>query len=146
MSRNDGFRVLALAVAGGFLGGVVGRWWPPPVAFAQAAATPPAQVVRAERFEVVDKDGKRRGRFDALPNGTVRLLLYDTEGKIRTGLLVAANGAPGLQFWGPNDQVAAVYADSVTLLDPDGQPRARLAPAPSLTLYNADGRPSWSAP
>ena len=145
MSRKDRFLVLALALAAGFLGGAGGRWWTLPAVFAQDAPQP-AQTVRAERFEVVDKEGKRRGRFDALPNGAVRLLLYDTNGKLRTGLIVAANGTPGLQFWGPNDQVAAVYADSVTLLDPDGQPRARLASSPNLTLYNAEGRPVWAAP
>ena len=58
-------------------------------------AAAPAAVVRAERFEVVDKQGQRRGRLDALPNGTVRLLLYDTAGKLRTGLIVAANGSTG---------------------------------------------------
>jgi hypothetical protein len=113
-----------------------------------AQGTPvPAQVVQAQRFDVVDKDGKRRGRFDALPNGTVRLLLYDSEGKLRTGLLVASNGVPGLQFWGPNDQVAAVYGESATLLDAAGQPRARLAATtPGLTFYNPEGRSVWAAP
>jgi hypothetical protein len=144
MSRRELGLVLALAATAGFVGGGAGRWWAAPTVLAQGGAAP--ELVQAQRFEVVDKEGKRRGRFDALPNGAVRLILYDGENKTRTALLVAANGTPGLQFWGPHDQVNAVYADSVTLLDSSGQPRARLAPSPGLTLYGAEGRAIWAAP
>ena len=150
MTRKQFALILLFAVLGGALGGgVVARLRMARPAFAQAAADP-LQVVRAQRFEVVDEEGKRRGRFDSLPNGAVRLVFYDNDGKVRTGLLVATNGAPGLQFWDQNNKPVSVFSDSVTLLDPDGQPRARMSVSahgnPAITLYDEEGKVAWSAP
>ena len=150
MTRKHFALILLLALFGGVLGGaVMTRLLMVRPAFAQTAAEP-LQVVRAQRFEVVDQDGKRRGRFDSLPNGAVRLVFYDNDGKVRTGLLVATNGAPGLQFWDQNNKPVSVFSDSVTLLDPDGQPRARMSVSahgnPAITLYDEEGKVAWSAP
>lgn len=150
MTRKQFSVILLLAVAGGMAGGAaITRLLAARPAFAQAAAEP-LQVVRAQRFEVVDEEGKRRGRFDSLPNGAVRLVFYDNEGKVRTGLLVATNGAPGLQFWDKNNKPVSVFSDSVTLLDPAGQPRARMSVSahgdPAITLYDEEGKVAWSAP
>jgi hypothetical protein len=150
MSRTQFALTAVLAIGGGAIGGaVMTRLCIPRMALAQAAPES-VQVVRAQRFEVVDEAGKRRGRFDSLPNGAVRLVFYDNEGKIRAGLLVATNGTPALQFWDRNSKPVSVYSDGVTLLDGDGEPRARMSVSssgnPAITLYDEEGKVSWSAP
>src|SRR5215510_1620298 len=64
-----------------------------------------ASVVRAERFEVVDKDGKLRATLGIGPEGASGLVmpdglvLTDKNGQPRASLGLAADGAPGLMLY-----------------------------------------------
>jgi hypothetical protein len=53
---------IALALAAGFVGGGVSRFWPPAPVHAQVQVPPPAEV-RAEKFVLVDQNGVARGVF-----------------------------------------------------------------------------------
>jgi hypothetical protein len=127
-------------------------------------------VVRAERFEVVDKDGKLRATLGigaegatglVLPDG---LVLTDKNGQPRASLGLAADGAPGLMLYDPGLRyrvaldVAPDGAPALALAGKEGRTRAELIlpteGGPGLVLYDpglhprmtldvsADGTPS----
>jgi hypothetical protein len=51
-------------------------------------------VVRAERFEVVSKEGKVAASIAAEPDGTTAVRLYDKKGRERTVIAINADGDP----------------------------------------------------
>src|SRR5262245_31109035 len=85
MSRQQHGLTVALALTSGLLGGVVSSQFlvGTPV-FAQKAPRE-RQVIRAEKFEVVDKDGKVRGELGLRHDGVPILRLYDEDGSPRVG-------------------------------------------------------------
>lgn len=74
---------------------------------ARAAPAVP-EAISAQRFVLVDATGKQRGVFEAA-EGTARLALNNTDGKVVARLAIAADGNP-----------------EVGLLGADGRPRFRI--------------------
>ncbi len=65
------------------------------------------QIVRAERFEVVDIYG-RKGAIFGMSNGIPHVILYDKKKKIRSLWTLDADGSPMLRSWGPDGQTPFV--------------------------------------
>jgi hypothetical protein len=55
-------KTIALALAAGFIGGIVSQRIAPPSIYAQAQTQIPNEI-RAERFVIVDENGTPRGAF-----------------------------------------------------------------------------------
>jgi hypothetical protein len=87
----------------------------------QAKAAAPVQaVVRAQKFELVDRNGKERTVL-ALMDGQPVLALLDEKGLWRAALSLDSDGSPRL---GLLDEKGKIRAD--LSLNPDGRPRLGL--------------------
>jgi len=98
----------------------------------KARAVPVQEVVRARRFEVVDSTGKGRATFGVLPSGDIGVMLMGKSGVTRAALRVQTDGDTALSVW-----------------DEDGKVRLGLgvvAEAPSLVLFDREGKVMWQAP
>lgn len=95
------------------------------VAFA-AGKTRAPEVIRAQRFELVDAEGRLRGVVGSTVDASVAVALYDEKGRGRAGLALFPDGSPGL-----------------VLFDEKGKPRATLAllpdSGPGLVLLDEKG-------
>jgi len=120
------------------------------VAVAVMGATGDGQTsttIRAERFEVVDQDGKVVAALDATSEDGPRLMLFDGAGKTRVWLNVTKDG-PGLTLYdgAGKDRISldVTKNDSgLTLYDAKGKGRVWLnvrKDGPGLTLYDAPGK------
>ncbi len=125
------FAVLVGAVVlAGALGGaasnlfVAGR-------FAFADPQRPAKIVRAEKIELVDADGRARAWLEIDADGNPGLFLA-REGCILASFSLIGNGKPRLDF-GDNCSVRALLK-----VDDRGNP--------SLTLFDRDHKAIWGAP
>lgn len=126
-----------------------------------AAVTP---VVRAQRFEVVDKSGQVRALLTSLDDGRPTLALMDQKGEFRAWLFLREDGSPNLVL---ADKGVLVLSDgkgefrSVLRLDQEGSPSLGLSDkagtfrsvlrlaadgSPVLVLQDKDGKVIWSAP
>jgi len=54
------------------------------------------EKIRAQEFELVNKVGVTRGKWEALSNGSTILTLFDRSGKPRGRFLVFQDGRPGV--------------------------------------------------
>ncbi len=71
-------------------------------------AEPVAKVVRAERFELVDKNGVARGAW-SMKDDFVRFQLLDAKRQVRIAMYVTKDGEPTICFLGKDeDDVALV--------------------------------------
>jgi hypothetical protein len=121
------------------------------------------KVVRAQRFEVVAKDGKVRAVLDVDKDGrSPRLRLCDKDGNVRARLGLGKDGAPGLLLWGKGGEARAMLdLLGLRLADEDGKERASLGarefertrtgatertPESSLVLFDKEGKVLWQAP
>jgi hypothetical protein len=74
---------LILAIAAGFLGGIVAQHLALTPVFAQAP-TPAAKEIRAEKFVVVDQNGSPRGAFGISPkDGWAAIEFTGEKGQLR---------------------------------------------------------------
>ncbi len=120
------------------------------VAYAAGKAKAPAvpQVVRAGRFELVDGQGRLRGKLAVNSDGTPGLDLYDGAGQLRVTLALAEDGNPSVELTDKNGkQRAALFVGKsgepgLSLLDKQGQARAELylANMGDARLLFSDGR------
>src|SRR5437899_11972053 len=105
--RKESVVVLAAAMVAGLIGGAVSERWS---AAGAAGAKEPgrsAKVVKAEAFELVDRDGKVRAKLSMKENGWVGLTLADVQGRPRALLNVTPDGNPTLLL---NDQNSKGHA------------------------------------
>jgi hypothetical protein len=91
------------------------------------AGTPLARSVDSQQFVLHDSNGKIRGGMGVLADGSVGLDLEDSTGRPRLTLDLTASGTPGIDFYDENGRVRATMA-----LGPDG--------TPGLGLYDASGK------
>jgi hypothetical protein len=75
-----------------------------------ALKAPPQLNIKADKFVLVDGDGRRRAELTMASDGTPGLFLYDENGMRRGAFHLTASGAPAL-----------------VLHDKDGKPRAEIA-------------------
>lgn len=154
--RQYGGLLLATTVAG-FLGGLGAHWAlnAAPAVVQKTWDLPP--VIRAERFEVVDRDGKLRATLGTGSTGAPGLVLsdglvlIDNNGQPRANLGLAADGAPGLMLYDPGLRyrialdVAPDGAPALALASKEGRTRAELVVpsegGPSLILYDTRLQP-----
>jgi len=103
-------------------------------AFTSTTGTVQAQggenIVRAEKFELVDSQGNVRAALAVTDSGPT-LEFYDENGKTRAALNVFDSG-PMLRLYDESETFRAVLAVSYDV--------------PWLCLLDANGRPIWSAP
>lgn len=116
----------------------------------QAKASAP-EVIRAQRFDLVDAEGRVRGRLSIASSSGPALLLYDENGTVRARLRLSLDGSPTLDLY-DTDGRGGVSAfpgtdgnPGVCLRDKEGTLRAGLF-AEGLELSNEQGQITWSAP
>jgi len=128
MSRKQYGLMLVLAVIAGLVGGVVSSFlfMGTPV-FAQK--TEVADIIRAKRFEVVDKDGKLHAALYLLA-GEPGLVLYDKNEKPCAEFSLY-NGEPGLSFRDKNSKSRFVLG-----LD-NGEPLLRFTDKNDKVIWSA---------
>ncbi len=105
MDRKQYVLIVALSVVTGLVGGVVaGRLFMGAPVFAQKMPLV-TEVIRAEKFKVVDKNGKPRAAI-GLGDGEQPLLVFGDENeKVRLGIALKADGQPGLEFYDKKEKV-----------------------------------------
>jgi hypothetical protein len=133
MSSKPYALLVGVALVAGLLGGVGASWmFTSRLVFAAPEPLPPT-VLEAERFDVIDRAGKRRAALAGAANGAVGLTLYDKAGRARAILGLLSDGTPQLGF-----------------IDRAGKPRALLGTLPSgstsVALLEQDGTALWQAP
>ncbi len=98
LMKQVGVVALAVIAAVGLMGQAASKLAPP---------GKPGKVVGAEQFIVHDARGGVRAELGTLPNGTVRLILYDrgNPGETRVILSAGPGGSPALTF---SDKVGKV--------------------------------------
>jgi len=92
------------------------------------------RTVTAKQFLLQDENGKDRGNFFALPDGTVALTLLDSKDKPRFALAVNPDGGTSLNIYGENKEQLALNPQAFRLIDSKGNPRMAAA-------VNSDGNP-----
>jgi hypothetical protein len=170
MDKGKNWIFAALALGGGFLGGLMALELAPSAV--EAAHSMPA--VRAQEFELVDRAGTRRAIMNITKGGMADLAMYDGHQRDRTELRVTEDGTATLGFYdekgarrvligavpGGRDGVTVYGNDSrilagltvganneasLTLYDPNtGRARAGLGVAttgaPALALFDSNGK------
>jgi hypothetical protein len=71
---------LTMAIAAGFLGGVVSQR----IAVAPVFAQAPSAEIRAKKFVLVDENGIARGVFGLETNGSAAIEITDAKGRVYT--------------------------------------------------------------
>ncbi len=125
---------------------------------------PLPNVLKAERFEVVGKDGKVRAFLSILEDGRPTLALLDDKGELRAWLFLSADGSPRLVL---SHKGLLVLTDakgefrSLLRLDQAGSPTLALSDgagnirsvlglgedgSPTLVLRDKEGKIIWFAP
>jgi hypothetical protein len=113
----------ALALAGGFLGGMVATQLAPGVAIAARHV----RSVSAEQFVLVNEKGAQRGVMQVTKRGAADLQLMDANGRDRAEFRVTADGAAGVNFYDQNGARRVVVGGA--------------SPGPSgIAVYGSDGR------
>src|SRR5713101_1207942 len=93
MNRKQDRLMLIGALVAGLVGGAVSSWFcMGSPAFAQKM-TEPAKFIRAERFDLVDKDKKLHALL-SLAGGEPNLALYDEDQRVRAELSLSVTGEP----------------------------------------------------
>lgn len=159
----------AMALTGGFLGGVAAMEFAPGVAIAAHQT----RMLRAEQFELVDNSGSKRAVLKVTARGMADLMMFDGSGRDRAEFRVAQDGGAsvgfydehgsrrvlvgeatqgrnGIAIYGSNgDQLAGLTATSdnqvnLTLYDPNtGRARVGIGVAangsPAVVLFDQKG-------
>jgi hypothetical protein len=108
-----------------------------------SAEAPAATVVRAQRFVLVDSEGRERAELGLVQGGPC-LRLLDNDGKPRAALMLASDGSPQLSLKDGNSQVRAVLG--CIDLERALTSRVEKRPESSLVLFSKSGNILWSAP
>jgi len=132
-------------------------------AFLMGQAAPTPKVIKAERFEVVDANGKGRAVLAVYPDRSAGLTIFGVNGKPRATLGVQPSQTPSID---PSDiprlsLIDANGKERVSLRldflgsglaqnDANGKPRSALGLTstghPHLYLWDAKGKSHWATP
>jgi hypothetical protein len=142
------YHVFVLLI-GGMLGGALSEQLLPAHGTAMAAARH-VRVLTAEKFELVNADGNKRGVMEVSRDGTGAISLYDASGKSRAELTVSPRGGAAVAFYDSDGNRRVVLGEGLSgrsglaLYDAKGHQLAGLTVAnngeTSLTLYDLSGR------
>ncbi|MBV8362053.1 MAG: hypothetical protein JO189_29590 [Deltaproteobacteria bacterium] len=142
-SCSHALLIFAGAAFGGFLSG---HFWPSDSSALAAGRHP--KTVMAERFVLLDANGKQRGAIQVSEDGMATLSLNDTNGRDRAELRVAGDGSAGLAFFDQNGRKLAVFGEGVDersgiyIFGPEGMEKAGFGSLPTgasaLALYDAN--------
>src|ERR1700731_3149041 len=88
----------AMALTGGFLGGLAAMEFAPGVAIAAHQT----RMLRAEQFELVDNSGSKRAVFRVTTRGMADLMMLDGRGRDRAEFRVAQDGGASVGFYDEN--------------------------------------------
>jgi len=111
---------------------------------------PTTNIIKAQRFELVDAQGKACAVLSRRADGTPQLVLLDKKGSVSFGLELGPKGHPTMTFTGEGagQAVLAVWPDKtpgLVLSDKQGNVRGtfRLSPAgkPALIFADEKGNP-----
>ena len=149
MKSRQTVLTVAAALVAGLVGGVVSSWFLMGASVSAEPAPQPAQLLRAERVEIVDKDRKVRAVFGMGDDGEPTLRLFDKEGNGNTMLLPLALALVGQE--GKPRLVLRLHNGEpyLGLLDKDQKLRAILGlnnGEPTLRLADTDRKVIWKAP
>jgi hypothetical protein len=121
-------------------------------ALAYAAGTNAApEVLRAQRFELVDSAGNVRGLLSLGDQTCPRLVLFDEQGDARARLMLHLDGTPMLSLYDQTGRGGVALAvgeegpRGLHVRDEEGTVRARMC-ADEIELRGKDGGVIWSAP
>lgn len=81
MSQKESQSLLLIVILAGCLGGVVSNFFTVGAAFAQKKSAQFSNVVKAERFELVDQNGKTRAKLMMGSDDAPMLVVYDKNEK-----------------------------------------------------------------
>src|SRR5690349_8787441 len=87
----------AVVAAGGFVGGLTAMEFAPGDALAARRHNP--QMLTAEEFRLVDRNGNKRASLQVTPRGLADLMMFDGEGNDRAEFRVARDGSSSLGFY-----------------------------------------------
>jgi hypothetical protein len=134
------------AVMGGLVGGAVASRLAPGTVVCAQPPSAPEKVIRAEQFEVLDKDGKVRATLTAQDDKGPTLRLFDTDGEDRVVLSLNPTAEALLAFRDKGQKARLSLTllkegPRVDLWDPDGKNirtalRTAADGAPLLELYD----------
>jgi len=134
----------------------VGLLWPATLEAQPTCRVAVAEVVRTQRVEIMDNEGRHRAVLSVGPDSSPALVLWGKDVKTRAMLRVLDDGRTGLYLWGKGGESSAslsVRPDgrmALVFWDKNGVERAALGiledGTPSLTLCDPEGKPIWSVP
>jgi hypothetical protein len=137
-------RWMSVVVAAGLAASVL--------ALSCAAGTGPSpEVLRAQRFELVDSSGDVRGVLSLGDKACPRLALFDENGNARVRLMLCLDGTPVLSLYDESGRggvalvAGAEGSPGMSLRDEQGTLRASMC-AEEVELRGKDGGLIWSAP
>lgn len=125
---------------------------------------PAASVLRTERLEIVDKEGRVRALLTTLEDTRPTLALLDKSGEFRAWLFLSEDGSPKLALVNNPLLVLTDAAGEFRLvlrLDREGSPSLGLSDntgtfrsmlqltkdgSPVLSLHDKEGKVTWSTP
>jgi hypothetical protein len=93
MRRTQQGMTVVLALASGLVGGVVSSQFLTGTPVFAERTPQETKIIQAEKFEVVDKDGRVRGELGLRSDGVPVLRLFDDDGTPRVGF--SPNGDEG---------------------------------------------------
>lgn len=108
MRSGPNWLYTAMALAGGFLGGIAALEVAPGV----AAAARRTHVMRAERFELTAPNGSKRAVLEVTPRGMADLVMFDGKGRDRAEFRVANDGGASIGFYGENGERRVLVGES----------------------------------
>ncbi len=147
--QNRTLRITAVAALA-LIGGVV----------LVGAAAPKPKTVEAEKFVVLDEQGRKRAELGMSEENSVGLALSDKKGERRAALRLTRLGRPSLVLQDAHGDERAKLdlgvEPSLTLSDKTGAVRLNLGiniaktrdlrETPSFRLFGAQGKVIWEAP
>jgi hypothetical protein len=127
MITKEQIAYAAIALAGGFIGGVSTRLLPPRARF---------ETITAQKVVLVDKNGNGRAQMGAADNGLLALDLYDQNRRPRAWLGVQPDGSPMFGFSDASGASRlALTSDALVFGNSKGKQRAALVVTDRTSVF-----------
>ena len=147
MSNKTNCPVICLSLLSGLVFGMASNWLFGIRSVSAQQTRPTTKIVRTERLEIVDKQGKAAATFEILPSGLPRLLVGDNENGVALGsqsvvikssgemammgpLQPSGLGKLGMSLISPNYPFLYLGARGISMFDKYGDNRFSFVVAP----------------